>query len=976
VSSLLTGLAEAVADGKEPDWSSLDLSSLDPEERARIVELRAVFDLSRCLTSISTSGWRARPGGEPSGPEDPRVAASTVWGTLNIREHVGRGRFGDVYRAWDPAIDRDVALKLLRPAKNQPASDTAVVQEARLMGRVRHPNVAIIYGAAHHDGVTGLWMEFIEGRTLEEELRERGPFSHDEAARIGVELCAALSAVHGAGLVHRDVKAQNLMRDTTGRIVLGDFGTGLEVDDDEPSETTLAGTPVYLAPEVFDGQPATPQSDVYSLGVLLFHLVTGSYPVKGRSIREIIRAHRQGTRTRLSELRPDLPAAFVDITERALSPRRADRFATSADMGRALAAHISVPAVNDREGATRRDDQRHWQRRWLAIGAGGLAIAAAVFSSAPVRDRARGALSRFGARLPYAAGMPSTQGRQLNRVPAPTEMQFWGRPSPDGRAYTFVDFDGNLAVFDTNSGERRLLVDLKSSGAFAYESSTFSVDGARIAYACGLSDGTRELRIVPIAGGVSQLVWRSTTDVAHPLDWSSDGQRILVRLERDDGSRQLGWIAVASGEANRLVGVDAPHATATLSPDGRYVVFDNSQQEDATERDVFIVPFDSPGEAIRLAPAPGDDFGPLWTPDGNRVLFISDRTGEPSVWAVDVRNGIAESEPAILHRNIGRVTPYGISSDGTLYYTLQVGLVDVSVAAVDFARGELIESPRPVAPGQVGSKMNSDWSPDGRFLAYVLLPQGGAGANRSRRLVILEIDTGRTRVLNPRLNYYAFPTWSPDGRKIAVKGVNLQSVRGVYLIDSLSGDTAPAATVSGNTPREIGAVTWGADAHTLLLTRANLGLMSVDLDTGVERLVFDFASEGITSFTNNLAFRLSPDGRSIAYSAYRRNAASKNEIALRSKQWGRPTRDLLVGPVRFEDWVDNDQVLFTQSDAGSQSATLWSVPVRGGRPGSLGLQTLGLRNVVVHPDGRRVTLTSGFPGSEVWALRHFLPNSP
>jgi serine/threonine protein kinase/Tol biopolymer transport system component len=969
VSSLLTGLAEAVADGQEPDWSSLDLSSLDPEERARIVELRAVFDLSRCLTTLSTSGRPARARGESSALDDSRVGAPpTVWGTLNIRELVGRGRFGDVYRAWDPAIDRDVALKLLRPGKNQPASDTAVVQEARLMGRVRHPNVATIYGAAHHDGVTGLWMEFIEGRTLEEELRERGPFSHDEAARIGVELCGALSAVHAAGLVHRDVKAQNLMRDTTGRIVLGDFGTGLEVDDDEPSETTLAGTPVYLAPEVFDGQPATPQSDVYSLGVLLFHMVTGSYPVKGRSIREITRAHRQGARTRLSELRPGLPSAFVDITERALSPSRADRFPTSADMQRSLAALLSVPAVNDREGATRPHDRRRWQRRWLPIGAAGVAIAAAVFSAAPVRNMTRGALSRLG--------KPSSQGRQLNRVPAPTEMQFWGRPSPDGHAYTFVDFDGNLAVFDPSSGERRLLVDLKSSGAFAYESSTFSADGARIAYACGLSDGARELRIVPINGGVSQVVWRSTTEVAHPLDWSSDGQRILVRVERDDGSRELGWIGVANGAAHRLVGVGAPHATATLSPDGRYVVFDNGQQEDATERDVFIMPFEAQAEAIRLTSAAGDDFGPLWTPDGTRVLFISDRTGEPSVWAVGVRNGVADGEPTILHRNIGRVTPYGLSSDGTLYYTLQVGLVDVSIATLDFARGELIEPPKPVAPAQVGSKMNSDWSPDGRFLAYVLLPQGGAGANRSRRLVIVEIETGQTRVLNPRLNYYAFPTWSPDGRKVAVKGVNLQSVRGAYVIDALSGDAVPAATVGGTTPREIGAVTWGPDARTLLLTRANLGLMSVDLGTGVERLVFDFASEGITSITPNWAFRLSPDGRSMAYSASRRNAAGKNEIALRAKEWGRPARDLLVAPVRLEDWVDNDRVLFTQADTGSQSASLWSVPVWGGQPRSLGLQTLGLRNVVVHPDGRRVTLTSGFPGSEVWALRHFLPNPP
>src|SRR6185369_16516633 len=107
---------------------------------------------------------------------------------------------------------------------------------------------------------------------LEAELRDRGAFGIVEATRVGIELCRALAAVHAAGLIHRDVKTQNVMRDAAGRVVLGDFGTGLELDDDESSEAALAGTPVYLAPEVLNGEAASPRSDVYSLGVLLFHL--------------------------------------------------------------------------------------------------------------------------------------------------------------------------------------------------------------------------------------------------------------------------------------------------------------------------------------------------------------------------------------------------------------------------------------------------------------------------------------------------------------------------------------------------------------------------------------------------------------------------------------------------------------------------------------------------------------------------------
>src|SRR5829696_6386450 len=250
---LVTSLTEAVADGHEPDWSSVDLSSLSDGERVQIAELRAVFDISRCLATLSRSADLVAS----ISVGDEAEPIPSTWGPLEVRERVGRGRFGDVYRAWDPAVARLVALKLLRLDHDARAADRAVVDEGRLMGRVRHPNVATIYGAATHDGRTGLWMEFIEGRTLEAELTERGPLPADEAAAIGVELCRALAAVHTAGLVHRDVKAQNVMREAAGRIVLGDFGTGLEFDENDAGPKPLAGTPVYLAPEVLNHHPAT-----------------------------------------------------------------------------------------------------------------------------------------------------------------------------------------------------------------------------------------------------------------------------------------------------------------------------------------------------------------------------------------------------------------------------------------------------------------------------------------------------------------------------------------------------------------------------------------------------------------------------------------------------------------------------------------------------------------------------------------------
>src|SRR6185436_1829643 len=141
---------------------------------------------------------------------------------------------------------------------------SAIVDEGRLLARVRHTNVVTIYGADRFGDSVGLWMEFIKGKTLKQLLSEQGAFGAREASLIGIDLCAALAAVHQAGLLHRDIKAQNVMREDGGRIVLMDFGAGRELVQSETEAQPLTGTPLYMAPEVLDSHPASASSEVYS----------------------------------------------------------------------------------------------------------------------------------------------------------------------------------------------------------------------------------------------------------------------------------------------------------------------------------------------------------------------------------------------------------------------------------------------------------------------------------------------------------------------------------------------------------------------------------------------------------------------------------------------------------------------------------------------------------------------------------------
>ncbi len=222
----------------------------------------------------------------------------------------------------------------------QPESDAlppSIIQEGRLLARVHHPNVVTIYGAEQIGARIGLWMEFVRGRTLKQIVDAGKVFSGAEAVQIGVDVAHAMAAVHSAGVLHRDIKAQNVMLADDGRAVLMDFGTGRDLAD---NSSDVAGTPLYLAPEIFVGGDATVQSDIYSLGVLLYYLVTGSYPVRADTVRDLRLAHERHGRIGIRTARggSDLSPKLVRIIERAIDPRPDNRYAR-AD---ALAADLAT----------------------------------------------------------------------------------------------------------------------------------------------------------------------------------------------------------------------------------------------------------------------------------------------------------------------------------------------------------------------------------------------------------------------------------------------------------------------------------------------------------------------------------------------------------------------------------------------------------------------------------------------------------
>lgn len=318
-------LVDAIVEETQVDWDRVIETAADEDERDL---LQAVASLARIQEAAN--------GGE--GEADPPLR----WGTLDIVATLGQGSFGTVYRARDPILNLDVALKVLRP--DVVAGRARILEEGRALARLRHPNIVRVYGADKRDRAIGLRMELLEGESLHTIVTRDGPFGAHEAARIGIDLCRALSAVHTAGFVHRDVKAQNVMREPDARIVLMDLGASTSFDAEEHG--SAIGTPVYMAPELLAGRAAAPTTDLYALGVLLFYLVTGTYPVDG-PVGGLASAHRDGRVRRLADAEAGVPDAFCAVVDRCLEASSEDRFPDARSVAGALAAARTGGSTGD-----------------------------------------------------------------------------------------------------------------------------------------------------------------------------------------------------------------------------------------------------------------------------------------------------------------------------------------------------------------------------------------------------------------------------------------------------------------------------------------------------------------------------------------------------------------------------------------------------------------------------------------------------
>jgi len=561
-----------------------------------------------------------------------------------------------------------------------------------------------------------------------------------------------------------------------------------------------------------------------------------------------------------------------------------------------------------------------------------------------------------------------------------------GKISFDGKYLSCVDWStGNLAMREMSTGKKILLTKNGSWKADATEfavESVWSRDGKQLAYNWA-NDGKGRLELYIL--GLDDLEPRLLCNVdgyegwITPVDWSPRGEDILAFFTGETSEYQLGLISVKDGSIRIIktfTAIDPFPMIAQFSPDGRYIVYEFPQEELKREKNISIISSDGKNEWSLIA-HPANDNLLGWSPDGNWILFSSNRTGTWDAWIIQMKEGKPQKNPQLVKRAMGPINSLGFSQDGAFYYNIAGGMYNVFSAKIDPETGHILEIPKKDPLPYQGYNTYPDWSPDGKQLLYL---SNRGPMKRQRVLCFYSLESGSVREFNlkDKFVHFGYPRWCPDGLSVLLYADHILSVDGQYKVDAQTGEVNLLVPEKDEVP---GIKHWWPvmthDGRYLFYDYEDSSeeyyqIRVREIETGKEKVLLRHPPHD----NNQLA--LSPDGKKLALIL--RDEKNMRMVKVMPTEGGEP-----VELHRFEmegrsivslDWSPDGRYIYFPKRVSEEGWELWRVPVQGGDAENLKLKMNNFTNLNIHPDGQRITFAS-YVGDEmaakIWIMENFLP---
>ena len=726
----------------------------------------------------------------PPSSQTPLPITSGSWlGPYQVVELLGAGGMGEVYRAHDSRLGRDVAVKVLRRLPQDPESIARFSREARAAGGLNHPHIVSVFDVGTSDGVPYLVTEVLEGETLRARL-DRGAVPYRKAIDYGVEIAQALDAAHGRGIWHRDVKPANAFITGSGRVKLLDFGVAKlseqearadsqtqTVDETRPGE--IRGTAGYMSPEQILGKPVDHRTDIFALGAVLYEMFTGARAFHRPTSVQTMTAVLQDDPPDPCSVNPRLPPAAAALVLRCLEKNKEERFQSARDLAFALQQLRESTATT----TTFKPPANVWRRLRTALIAAVVLAEAGVIAflllprpqAAPVFEQLSFRRSRIGG----ARFASSAQAVVYSEAGEGNSLDVWRIHLTDGAASGALELPGGGDVLATRAGQ----VALSRNRRFLL--------GERFV-------GTLAIATVGTASP------RDAANNVEDADWDPKGERLAVAHSPDDA---LGSTLIEYPVGTVLHRYQGSIRFLRFSPDGKQLAF----VEDSSGRGVsgHVAVMDLKGTVTPLTGEWDSVRGLAWSPAGDEIWFTAGAVRASRV----LRAVTLKQTQRVIYEAPGSLTVWDIAPDGRVLLTR------------DEERRAIVGMP----PGSSAERDMSwldqsgvaDLSPDGRWLLgrdrfgvyvrdttqgsapkFLELKEGFADAispdgrmaigTDAKGLVLIPTGVGEPRALPPHgITRFGGARWFPDGKRILFTGAPPDRPQRSYIQQASGGAPQP-----------------------------------------------------------------------------------------------------------------------------------------------------------------------------------------